>query len=162
MELTGLGEWAFSAFEYGDKWRIHRRLFHEFFTAATVDRYDEDQKKAASRLLNNLSEHPADFRHHIQLATGSIALSIAYGIRVDSTENPYFRVAEETTESLQAALVPGAFPVEFLPFRELYSLRRFLRHTTKLNPTDSSLFSIVVPWRRFPQLRGARLQILNK
>lgn len=118
MELTGLNKWAFTVFGYGDKWRAHRRLFHEFFNVATVERYDEDQKKAVSRLLKNLGERPADFRHHIQLATGSLALSIAYGIRVDSIENPYFRAAEEATESLQAALVPGAFPVEFLPIRE--------------------------------------------
>lgn len=119
MELTGLNKWSFTASEYGKKWRTYRRLFHEFFNVATVGKYDEEQKKAASRLLRDLSEHPADFYHHIQLATGSLALSITYDIRVDSSENPYFHAAEVTTESLQLALVPGAFPVEFLPIREL-------------------------------------------
>jgi len=116
VELTGLNKWAFTAFEYGEKWRIHRRLFHEFFNVATVGRYDEEQKKAASRLLKDLSARPADFYQHIQLATGSLALSITYDIRVDSSENPYFHAAEATTESLQAALVPGAFPVEFVRY----------------------------------------------
>ena len=117
VELTGLNKWAFTAFEYGEKWRIYRRLFHEFFNVATVERYDEEQKKAASRLLKDLSERPAGFFSHVQLATGSLALSIAYDLRVDSSENPYFHAAEAATESLQAALVPGAFPVEFLPIR---------------------------------------------
>ena len=117
MELTGLNKWAFTVFEYGEKWRIYRRLFHEFFNVATVGRYDEEQKKAASRLLKDLSERPADFYHHTQLATGSLALSIAYDIRVDSSENPYFHAAEAATESLREALVPGAFSVEFLPIR---------------------------------------------
>jgi cytochrome P450 len=121
VELTGLNKWAFTAFEYGEKWKTYRRLFHEFFNIANVDRYDEDQRKATGRLLKNLSEHPADFHHHIQLATGSLALSTAYGVQVDSSENPIFHAAEEATESLQAALVPGAFPVEFLPIRELHS-----------------------------------------
>lgn len=84
-----------------------------------MKRYDEDQKKAVSRLLKNLNEHPADFRHHIQLATGSLALSIMYGIQVNSAENIYFHAAETAIESLQEALVPGAFSVEFLPIREL-------------------------------------------
>ena len=123
VELTGLNKWSFTAFEYGEKWRTHRRLFHEYFNFATVQRYDEDQRKAVSRLLRNLSEHPQDFYHHVQLATGSLALSITYDIRVDSPDNPYFDAAEEATESLQAALVPGAFPVEFLPFRKLCLLR---------------------------------------
>ena len=118
----GLHKWAFPMFEYGERWRVHRRLFHEFFNVGTVDRYDEDQRKAASRLLNNLSEKPADFHSHLQLATGSLALSITYDIRVDSSENSYFHAVEKALEVIQAALVPGAFPVEFLPFRESSSL----------------------------------------
>jgi len=125
VELIGLNKWSFTVFEYGEKWRTYRRLFHEFFNVATVKRYDEDQRKATSRLLQNLSERPADFRRHIQLATGSIALSIAYDIQVDSTENPYFRIAEEALESLEEALVPGAFLVEFLPIRESPLLQWF-------------------------------------
>ena len=99
-----------------------------------MDRYDGDQRKEASRLLKNLYERPADFHHHIQLATGALALSIAYGVPVDSSKNPYFHAAEETTESLQAALVPGAFPVEFFPIRELSLLPRPFRHDTKPDP----------------------------
>ena len=130
----GLNKWAFTLFEYGERWRIHRRLFHEFFNITTLDRYDEDQRKAASKLLKNLSEHPSDFHHHVQLATGSLALSITYGIRVDSSENPYFHAAEGAIEAIQAALIPGAFPVEFLPFRELPLLQRLSNTTQNLTP----------------------------
>ncbi|KAF9648948.1 cytochrome P450 [Thelephora ganbajun] len=101
---------------YSDKMENPSRLFHEFFNIATVDRYDEGQRRAASRLLKNLGEHPADFHHHVQLATGSLALSITYGIRVDSPKNPYFNAVEEMLETILPALVPGAFLVEFLPF----------------------------------------------
>jgi len=126
VELIGLDKWGFSAFEYGDRWRTYRRLFHEFFNIATVDGYDEDQRKAVSRLLKNLSENPADFDHHIRLATGSLALSITYGIQVGSPKNIYFHTAEEALEAAQPIMVPGAFPVEFLPFREFSSPQRFL------------------------------------
>ena len=128
LELMGLSKWAIVAFEYGERWRIHRRLFNQFFNLATVDRYDQDQKKMASRLLKNLNDNPADFRHHIQLATGSLALSITYGIKVDSPTNPYFSTAEDVLEKLLEAQVPGAFPVEFLPFRECSWLRKLPKH----------------------------------
>ena len=118
VELMGLNKWSFPLFEYGERWRMHRRLFHEFFNIATVDRYDEDQRRAASRLLKNLSEHPTDFRRHVKLATGSLALDIAYGIRVDSPDNPYFRAAEEVIEATEPAMIPGAFAAEFFPFRK--------------------------------------------
>jgi len=122
-----------------------------------VKRYDEDLKKAASRFLQNLSEHPADFNRHILLATGSIALSITYDIQVDSAENLYFRVSEEATEIFEPAMVPGAFPVEVFPIRELSFLQWLFHHETKLSFLDSSLCSIVAPWRWLPQLRGTRL-----
>ena len=128
-ELIGLNKWLFTMLEYGERWRAYRRLFHKFFNATSVKRYDEDQKKATSRLLKNLSEHPADFHRHIQLATGSLALSITYGIQADSMENPYFHAAEKTIESFQDFLVPGAFPVDFLPIRGF----SFLQHTMSLN-----------------------------
>ena len=118
LELMGLNKWAMVAFEYGEKWRTHRRLFHQFFNVATVDRYDDAQRKMASRLLKDLCDDPADFHHHIQLATGSLALLLSYGIKVDSPKNQYFSAAESVLSSLEEAQVPGAFPVEFLPFRE--------------------------------------------
>ena len=161
MEVTGLNEWLFTVFEYGERWRRYRRLFHEFFNVATVKRYDEDQRIALSRLLKNLSENPADFRHHVQLATGTLALSITYGIRVDSAENPYFRAAQGTIEILEESQVPGAFPVELLPFREPSLIQRPPRHITELNPTGSSLRSVLAPWGRYPQLWETGLQVLN-
>ena len=129
LELMGLNKWAIVAFEYGERWRIHRRLFNQFFNIATVDRYDQDQRKMVSRFLKNLNDNPADFHHHIQLTTGSLALSISYGIRVDSSKNPYFSTAEDVLEKLEEAQVPGAFPVEFLPFREFHQSRKPLDTT---------------------------------
>ena len=120
LELMGLNKWATVAFEYGERWRVHRRLFNQFFNLATVDRYDQDQRKMVSRFLKNLYDNPADIHHHIQLTTGSLALSITYGIKVNSSKNPYFSTAEDVLEKLEEAQVPGAFPVEFLPFREFY------------------------------------------
>jgi len=156
-----MDQWAFTIFEYGERWRTHRRLFHEFFNMATVDRYDEDQRKAISRLLKNLGDNPAEFCHHIQLATGSLALSISYDIQVDSPRNPYFDATEEALDAIQAALVPGAFLVEFLPFRESSLLRLLFQHETKLSTSDSSLFSILASRRWCPQLRRTRSQALD-
>ena len=161
MELTGLKTWSFTIFEYGEKWRTYRRLFHEFSNPATAKKYDEDQRRAVSRLLKNLSEHPADFHNHIQLATGSIALSITYDIRVDSSENPHFRMAEEVIEFLQVALVPGVFPVEFLPFREPSLSQQLLRRNAKPIPLNSSSCPIVAPWRWCQQLWGTCLQAFD-
>ena len=124
-----MDKWAFTVFRYGERWRRYRRLFHQFFNITIVDRYDEDQRRAASRLLRNLGDNPADFHHHIRLATGSLALSITYGIGVDSPRNPYFSAAEDTVKKAEEALASGAVLVEFLPFREFPWSRKPLNMT---------------------------------
>jgi len=48
--------------------------------------------------------------------TGSLALSIAYGIQADTPDNEFFRMYKEMIDSMGDALVPGAFFVDFLPF----------------------------------------------
>ena len=159
VELMGMKKWLFPVFEYGERWRTYRRLFHEFFNVATADRYDEGQKKAASRLLKNLSEHPADFLHHTKLATGSLSLEIAYEIQVDSRDNPYFRAAEEAIEGMVTAMIPGAFPAEFFPFRKFLIAMNY-QHLATSNSLGSSPFSIMASWRRCPQLWGTRLQVI--
>jgi hypothetical protein len=49
--------------------------------------------------------------------TGSLALSIAYGIQADTPENEFFRMYKELLDAMTEASVPGAFLVDILPFR---------------------------------------------
>lgn len=49
--------------------------------------------------------------------TGSLALSIAYGIQADTLDNEYFRIYKRVSESSGEAMVLGAFLVDILPFR---------------------------------------------
>ena len=53
--------------EYGDTWRIHRRLFHRFFNVSIADQYDDKVYKATSVFLHRLSESPERFLKHIHL-----------------------------------------------------------------------------------------------
>ena len=49
--------------------------------------------------------------------TGSLALSISYGIQADTPDNEFFRMYQTMLEATNEALVPGAFLVDILPFR---------------------------------------------
>lgn len=49
--------------------------------------------------------------------TGSLALSVAYGIRADTRDNEFIRTYEDMLEVAQKGLVPGAFIVDVLPLR---------------------------------------------
>lgn len=51
---------------YGDKWREHRRMFHEHFHAGAVQKYRPQMAKEAKKLLLRLVEEPEDFIAHIR------------------------------------------------------------------------------------------------
>ena len=50
--------------------------------------------------------------------TGSLALSIAYGIQADTPDDKYLRLYREMMRSFSEASVPGTFVVDVLPSRE--------------------------------------------
>ena len=58
-----------------------------------------------------------DLQYHTFRLTGSLALSIAYGIRADTPDNKFIRVYEEMLKSAQKGLVPGTFLVDIIPPR---------------------------------------------
>ena len=51
---------------YGDKWRAHRRLFHQHFHPAAVTKYHPTISKETKKLLNRLIDKPDDFMKHIR------------------------------------------------------------------------------------------------
>lgn len=50
---------------YGSNWRMHRKLFNEFFEPSAVKKYDINQDRAISNFLMNLHQHPASFVDHM-------------------------------------------------------------------------------------------------
>jgi hypothetical protein len=50
--------------------------------------------------------------------TGSLALSVAYGMETDTADNQYIRLYRKMIGSLGRAAVPGAFVVDVFPLRE--------------------------------------------
>ena len=49
--------------------------------------------------------------------TGSLALSIAYGVEIETKDNKFFRLYKEMAHDFDRACVPGTFLVDVLPFR---------------------------------------------
>jgi len=47
---------------------------------------------------------------------GGLALSIACGLPIRERDDPYLALAEEAIQTVSAAIVPGAFLVDFMPF----------------------------------------------
>lgn len=116
VELMEVAESAMAVMPYGPRWRVHRKLFHDFINISTVKDHDVNQIKVVSNFLINLHKRPEAFSEHIELLTGSFALSIAYGIQADTPDNEFLRAYKDMLEGVTEATVPGAFLVDILPF----------------------------------------------
>ncbi|KIP07825.1 hypothetical protein PHLGIDRAFT_29862 [Phlebiopsis gigantea 11061_1 CR5-6] len=100
---------------YGPEWRDGRKAFQRVFHPNTVSRFRPREVVEARKLLCRLLRAPDDFMAHLRLTTGSLSLSIAYGIETQEENDPYIMHAERTLEAANAAMVPGAFLVDVFP-----------------------------------------------
>ncbi|KAF8510633.1 cytochrome P450 [Gautieria morchelliformis] len=113
-DLMGF-DWAFGAMRYGDKWRRHSKMFYQNFHLAAVTAYTSIQEKRTKELLYRLHKSPDNFLQHIQHLAGATIMEIIYGIDVLPGGDPYIQLAEQATEAMLSAVIPGGFLVDTLP-----------------------------------------------
>ncbi|KAF8506214.1 cytochrome P450 [Gautieria morchelliformis] len=113
-DLAGF-DWNLATMRYGDKWRRHRKMFHQSFHLTAVTAYTSIQEKRTKELLYRLRKSPDNFLEHIRHLSGATIMEITYGIDVLPSGDPYIQLAEQATEASESALIPGSFLVDILP-----------------------------------------------
>ena len=56
----------FGFMPYGETWRRHRRMFHEYFRPQAIPQYHSAMLKGARGLLELLVNKPTNFLRHIR------------------------------------------------------------------------------------------------
>jgi len=107
---------GFVIFSYGPKWRASRKLFHQFFRDNTTALYRPQEAKATHELLYRLAHSPEGYVGHVRLMAGSFILNVTYGLDVQSVEDSYIKMAEDSMHAIAIAGSPGTFLVDTLPF----------------------------------------------
>ena len=110
--------------EYGDRWRLHRRFFHQTFRREAVCRFTPLQHRKACQLLRKLLDSPDQFPDHIfeydfhsncletvlmklhHRYTGSVILSSVYDYDAKSRKDELFGVIRETLKVTVHAMRP--------------------------------------------------------
>ncbi|KAF8823976.1 hypothetical protein HHX47_DHR9000405 [Lentinula edodes] len=100
---------------YGEDFRAHRKLFQQEFHPNNSQLHRPHEKKALVVFLNKLVETPEEWLAHIKHMTGTIILAVAYGIHVQSKDDPNIDAAEKMIAVLNTAGIPGAFLVDVFP-----------------------------------------------
>ncbi|THV03635.1 cytochrome P450 [Dendrothele bispora CBS 962.96] len=119
--------WNLATMPYSNKWRLHRRIFHQDFQAKAVSTYHPFILQATSNFLRKLVPIEYDPLHapeieHVDLESyvrdhaGSIILRVVYGITAQEDLNDYVRLAYLASESLIATMNHGSFFVDYLPW----------------------------------------------
>ncbi|TCD66265.1 hypothetical protein EIP91_001594 [Steccherinum ochraceum] len=101
---------------YGQKWRTHRRVFHQHFHLGAVDVYRPVQLAVARRFLSWVLDMPEQSRRHVRQMTSTIIYRITYGKTIASMNHEYFIAAEKAVAGASMVSIPGAYWVEFFPF----------------------------------------------
>ncbi|GJE84150.1 cytochrome P450 [Phanerochaete sordida] len=113
-ELVGIDR-NFGFIPYGDVWREHRRLFHQYFRLDMVPHYHARMLKHTKDLLRLLLATPNDLMRHLRFVAGASILSISYGIDVDPEHDHYVEVADEAIHALAVTGNAGSYLVDYLP-----------------------------------------------
>ncbi|KAJ7018180.1 cytochrome P450 [Mycena alexandri] len=113
-ELMG---WSFNIAmtKYGDEWRTKRRLFNQALNAKASRQYEPQQLVGTHALLEQLLISPDDFLLHLRQMAGRLIMSVAYGINVLPTNDPYVTLAHEAINTFSLACVPGLYLVDSFP-----------------------------------------------
>ncbi|KAG9311216.1 cytochrome P450 [Chiua virens] len=116
--------WHFSSamLTYGDRWRLHRRLFHQAFRSQAATQYHTGQLQKARDLILNVLKTPEDYSAHLQMHAASIIMSVVYGYTIARRDDPIVNVVNKAVEFVVASVRPevaaflGFFPfLRFIP-----------------------------------------------
>ncbi|KAJ7572295.1 cytochrome P450 [Mycena floridula] len=112
-DLVGF-DWHIAFMPYGNLWKDGRALFHREFNPP--NRHYPSMTDVTRFLIARLLQTPDLFEQHLRHMNGLLTLSLAYGIDVKQTDDPYLRISESSLQAMAAAGNPGSFMVDSLPW----------------------------------------------
>lgn len=59
-------DWNLAFMPYGERWREHRRLFHQYFQPSVVPRYRPKLATETQKFISRLHRSPEDWLRHVR------------------------------------------------------------------------------------------------
>ncbi|KAJ5390698.1 cytochrome P450 [Penicillium cataractarum] len=104
--------------QYGQQWRTFRKLIHQYFREAMVEKeHVEVQNAEAVQMLRDMCVRPDQHMRHPKRYSNSIIMSLVFGFRTPSVETPHMTRLYDMMENWSQLMEPGATPpVDIYPF----------------------------------------------
>ncbi|KAI6155077.1 cytochrome P450 [Pisolithus tinctorius] len=102
---------------YGNDWRTHRKLFHSSLKADVVQKFHDVYLSNAWQLRHNIQSEPSKFSEHFKLFSGSLALELTYGRKVEGKDDATIHFVSTIFDMLSRGTTPQsgglllAFPI---------------------------------------------------
>ncbi|KAG8679557.1 hypothetical protein FRC09_018897, partial [Ceratobasidium sp. 395] len=100
---------------YGPSHKRHRTLLHRALNSRVAPEYIPLQQHETRRFMRRLLENPGQFMEHVHLMGASISIRIAYGYKVQSTDDRFVESAEKFMAWLSDVTRPGRWMVDLFP-----------------------------------------------
>ncbi|KAL1742443.1 cytochrome P450 [Schizophyllum fasciatum] len=115
IDLLGM-DFNFAFLPYGEKWRARRRLAHEALHAKASLAYHPLSLESTHAFLRAmLDAGEDDLEAELRLMAGHLILAAAYGVNVQTKDDPHVVDADSLLRMLTDSAVPGAFLVNSIP-----------------------------------------------
>ncbi|KAF8121767.1 cytochrome P450 [Boletus edulis] len=102
---------------YGEKWRLHRRLFHQSFRADAAQDYLPTQLRKARQLLIGIYNSPDRYQRQIELYASGVIMSAVYDYETIPNDDPLVLAAERAIDVFVKVAGPStAALLEAFPF----------------------------------------------
>jgi len=120
-DLLGL-EFSSMFLPYGDRWRLHRRLFHQAFQLSVVPSFRPIQMRKSHDLIMRLLSNPHNCSEHLEILSISTIMSIVYDYDASTKDDPIVAnvervlgIAVEEVRPEVTALVAALPILKYLP-----------------------------------------------
>ncbi|KAH8883132.1 cytochrome P450 [Thozetella sp. PMI_491] len=130
--------------QYGDTWRMIRKLFHSFLNVNAAKSYAPYQDLESKQMLVGLLDEPENWISHIRRYTNSLTTQIIFGFRTTSIDDPKMKQLYDEFEVFSA--VAGGQTAALLDvFPTLRLLPKFLipayGHARRLFESQRELYA---------------------
>ncbi|KAG0694835.1 cytochrome P450 [Suillus ampliporus] len=102
---------------YGDRWRLHRRIFHQAFRQVEIPTYHAAILRSAHKMLFSLLQDSGNYASHFQMFILSFVLPIVYDYEPKAKDDRIVDAVTRYGELALDSLAPGAMVLmETFPF----------------------------------------------
>ncbi|GJE96530.1 cytochrome P450 [Phanerochaete sordida] len=114
--LDELSGWSRSwvQLDYGERWKEHRRLFHQNFRPSAIPQYHAKQAKAARRLLRFIVDSPERLVEHLRFIVGAMVLDTVFAFDVKPGD-PMIKLVENAADTAIETIAAGVWMVDVIP-----------------------------------------------